>query len=139
MHRRGGRSRSRVATRDRTNLIFQIAVVLRCAWQGFGDVLIAGACFNGVASPFPSVPSTHLVSRDGGTEPRWAHSGRELFFKGPRQLMAVDIAPGPTFVAGTPRPLFSLSGYRSAIWERPSLLKRTLRKWSRLYGRKCSG
>jgi hypothetical protein len=28
--------------------------------------------------------------------------------------MAVPIAPGPTFVAGTPRPLFPLSGYREA-------------------------
>jgi eukaryotic-like serine/threonine-protein kinase len=64
--------------------------------------------------PFPSASSTHIVSRDGGTEPRWAHSGRELFFKGGSRLMAVDIAPGPTFVAGTPRPLFSLGGYRSA-------------------------
>jgi hypothetical protein len=28
--------------------------------------------------------------------------------------MAVPIAPGPTFVPGTPRPLFPLSGYREA-------------------------
>jgi hypothetical protein len=28
--------------------------------------------------------------------------------------MAVDVAPGTTFVAGTPRPLFPLTGYRSA-------------------------
>jgi len=65
-------------------------------------------------TPFPGGGSTHIVSRDGGTEPRWAHSGRELFFKGPTQLMVVDIAPGPVFVAGTPRPLFPLAGYRSA-------------------------
>ncbi|MEO8140620.1 MAG: protein kinase, partial [Gemmatimonadota bacterium] len=64
--------------------------------------------------PFPSAASTQIVSRDGGSEPRWAHSGRELFFKGPGQMMAVDIAPGPTFVAGTPRPLFPLSNYRAA-------------------------
>ncbi|MEP7327128.1 MAG: protein kinase, partial [Gemmatimonadota bacterium] len=65
-------------------------------------------------TPFPAASSTHLVSRDGGIEPRWSHSGRELFFKGPGQLMAVAVAPGPSFAAGTPRPLFSLSGYRSA-------------------------
>ena len=63
---------------------------------------------------FPSAASTHVVSRDGGSEPRWAHSGRELFFRSGSQLMAVDVAPGATFVAGTPRPLFSLTGYRSA-------------------------
>jgi hypothetical protein len=28
--------------------------------------------------------------------------------------MAIPITPGPTFVAGTPRPLFPLSGYREA-------------------------
>jgi serine/threonine-protein kinase len=65
-------------------------------------------------APFPSVASTQIVSRDGGTEPRWSHSGRELFFKGPSQMMSVPVTPGPTFVAGTPRPLFPLTGYRSA-------------------------
>ena len=63
---------------------------------------------------FPSASSTQLVSRGGGIEPRWSHSGRQLFFKSGNQMMAVDITPGTTFVAGTPRPLFSLSGYRSA-------------------------
>jgi serine/threonine-protein kinase len=65
-------------------------------------------------TPFPAATSSHLISRDGGSEPRWAHSGRELFFKSGNQLMAVPIAPGPTFVPGTPRPLFPLSGYREA-------------------------
>ena len=65
-------------------------------------------------APFPSGTPTHLVSRDGGSEPRWAHSGRELFFKSGGRLMAVSVAPGSAFVAGTPRPLFSLAGYRSA-------------------------
>jgi Tol biopolymer transport system component len=65
-------------------------------------------------TPFPSASSTHVVSRDGGTEPRWSHSGRELFYRGGNRLMAVDVAPGQTFVAGTPHPLFSLAGYRSA-------------------------
>ena len=39
----------------------------------------------------------------GGTEPRWAHSGRELFFKGGGQLMAVDVMPGAD-VHGRRRP-----------------------------------
>jgi Tol biopolymer transport system component len=50
-------------------------------------------------TPFPSVASTHLVSREGGNEPRWSRDGRELFFKGPTQLMAVPITPdGQHFV-----------------------------------------
>jgi len=63
---------------------------------------------------FPNPTSTQIVSRDGGTEPRWAHSGRELFFKGPRQMMAVEVTLGSTFAAGTPRGLFDLTGYRGA-------------------------
>lgn len=65
-------------------------------------------------TPFPSATTTQIVSRNGGIEPRWAHSGRELFFKGPAEFMAVEIKPGPTFVAGTPQALFPLAGYRSA-------------------------
>jgi hypothetical protein len=58
--------------------------------------------------------SKRLVSRDGGTEPRWAHSGRELFYRSGSQLMAVEVMPGPTFTSGAPRPLFSVAGYRGA-------------------------
>jgi serine/threonine-protein kinase len=63
---------------------------------------------------FPDMKSIRLVSRDGGTEPRWAPNGRELFYKGGSHLMAVDVTPGPTFVSGVPRRLFPLGGYRSA-------------------------
>ncbi len=63
---------------------------------------------------FPNPTSTQIVSRDGGAEPRWAHSGRELFFRGPRQMMAVEVTLGSTFAAGTPRALFDLAGYRGA-------------------------
>ena len=65
-------------------------------------------------TPFPAATSTRLVSRDGGAEPRWAHSGKELFFKGAGELMVVDVTPGPTLTIGTPRSLFSLTGYRFA-------------------------
>jgi serine/threonine-protein kinase len=67
-------------------------------------------------APFPAGTPSHVVSRNGGTEIRWAHSGRELFFKGDgeHQLMAVPILPGPGFVAGTPVPLFDLANYREA-------------------------
>ena len=65
-------------------------------------------------APFPSATSARLVSRYGGSEVRWARSGRELFYKGERELMVVPITPGAAFVAGTPRPLFDLSGFRSA-------------------------
>jgi len=63
---------------------------------------------------FPDMKVKRLISRDGGTEPRWANSGRELFFKSGGRLMAVDVAPGPSFTSGVPRALFSVAGYHSA-------------------------
>jgi Tol biopolymer transport system component len=65
-------------------------------------------------TPLPAGHAVHMVSREGGTEPRWAHSGRELFFKSDNWLMAVPVRTRPTFTAGTPRRLFSVAGYRAA-------------------------
>jgi Tol biopolymer transport system component len=65
-------------------------------------------------TPFPDGTGARLVSRDGGTEPRWAHSGRELFYKSGNRLMVVDVFPGSSFAAGNPRVLFSVAGYRAA-------------------------
>jgi WD40 repeat protein len=65
-------------------------------------------------SPFPSMSSRRLISRNGGTEARWAHSGLELFYKSGNQFMVVEMTPGTTLTPGTPRPLFSLAGYRAA-------------------------
>ncbi len=42
--------------------------------------------------------------------PVWAHSGRELFYKGSGNLMAVEVLPGATFVAGERSVLFSIRG-----------------------------
>lgn len=65
--------------------------------------------------PFPNTADGKwLVSSDGGEEPVWAHSGRELFYKGNESLMVVEVLPGPTFVTGERRVLFSIEGYRSA-------------------------
>lgn len=63
---------------------------------------------------FPDMGSKRLVSRGGGTEPRWSRNGRELFFKSGDQLMSVAVPPGPSFLPGDPHPLFSLAGFRAA-------------------------
>jgi len=48
-----------------------------------------------------------LVSRGGGTAPRWRGDGRELFYLAPNgKMMAVDVLTGPEFQGGTPTPLF---------------------------------
>jgi hypothetical protein len=73
--------------------------------------------------PFPNVDSwRRQISSDGGAWPRWARSGRELFYvktpvvsatTGGEALMAIPIQAGATFTFGTPRRLFSASAYSS--------------------------
>jgi eukaryotic-like serine/threonine-protein kinase len=50
-----------------------------------------------------------LISKGGGTDPRWRGDGKELFYlASDGKLMAVDISAKPIFKAGAPRPLFQL-------------------------------
>jgi serine/threonine-protein kinase len=65
-------------------------------------------------APFPGMSSSRLISTGGGTEPRWAHSGRELFYKSGGNLMAVNVQPGAAFTPGAPHALFSVAGFRGA-------------------------
>jgi len=65
-------------------------------------------------APFPSGASPRQISQDWGGEARWAHSGRELFYKSGGRLMAVDVAAGASLALGSPHPLFSVLPYRSA-------------------------
>ena len=62
--------------------------------------------------PFPEASGGEWqVSAGGGTEPKWSHSGRELFYKQGGQLMAADVIAGAAFAVGNRRPLFPLDGY----------------------------
>jgi serine/threonine-protein kinase len=56
--------------------------------------------------PFPGPGPRSQVSTEGGTEPVWNPSGRELFYRNGDKLMAVDVATQPAFSASTPRLLF---------------------------------
>ena len=58
--------------------------------------------------PFPDVNAARWqVSVSGGRNPKWAHSGRELFFHGPsNEMMVVDVETASGFRAGPPRELF---------------------------------
>ena len=64
---------------------------------------------------FPDMQVRYPVSQGGGTEPRWARSGRELFFKSRGMLLSLPVAPGAGFAPGSARPLFSIAGYADAI------------------------
>ena len=64
--------------------------------------------FEIVVQPFPAATGKWQVSIGGGIQPRWRADGKELYFVAPDgKLMAASItAPGATFAAGTPVPLF---------------------------------
>ena len=47
--------------------------------------------------PYPGPGARVSVSLHGGTEPAWAHSGRELFFRAGDSLMAAAVAVSPGF------------------------------------------
>ncbi|NJD18786.1 MAG: hypothetical protein FIA95_05820 [Gemmatimonadetes bacterium] len=60
--------------------------------------------------PFPDVDAGKwAVSREGGSGPRWAHSGRELFYLSPDSvLMAATIQAGASFQVSGRRALFEI-------------------------------
>jgi Tol biopolymer transport system component len=62
--------------------------------------------FDVYVKPFPGPGPHRLVSTGGGNSPRWARSGRELFYRNGRTMMAVDLSFHPDFKAGTPKALF---------------------------------
>ena len=63
---------------------------------------------------FPDMQVKYPVSQGGGTEPRWARSGRELFFKSRGNLMSLAVTPGTGFAPGRARTLFPVTGYATA-------------------------
>jgi eukaryotic-like serine/threonine-protein kinase len=59
--------------------------------------------------PFPGPGPKTRISTQGGSVPRWAHSGKELFYwtpNGDRRLFAVEVQTGAAFSAGIPQLLF---------------------------------
>jgi serine/threonine-protein kinase len=50
--------------------------------------------------------STWQISNDGGVEPVWSFSGRELFYRVNDKMMVVDVRQSPTISFGKPRVLF---------------------------------
>ncbi len=67
-------------------------------------------------SPFPDASSGRVpISGNGGTEPVWAHSGRELFYRnGDNELVAVQVTEEPRFTPGRQDILFSMDRYQVA-------------------------
>jgi hypothetical protein len=57
--------------------------------------------------PYPGPGARVSVSLDGGTEPVWAHGGRELFFRSGDSLMAAAVVLSPSFAVTGRRLLFT--------------------------------
>jgi serine/threonine-protein kinase len=57
--------------------------------------------------PHPASGRKWQVSVEGGREPVWARSGRDLFFRSGDRMMAVAVQTHPEFTAGQPVALFA--------------------------------
>jgi Tol biopolymer transport system component len=74
--------------------------------SGLNEVYVRGFATD-FSSGSASAGGATLVSRGGGTAPRWRRDGRELFYLAPNgKMMAVDVKAGQVFDAGTPTALF---------------------------------
>ena len=58
-------------------------------------------------TPYPEGERIEPISTEGGVQPLWAHSGRELFYRNGENVMVVSIQTKPTFKADTPKLLFA--------------------------------
>ena len=56
--------------------------------------------------PYPGQGGIVQISTDGGLEPVWARSGKELFYRTGDQMMVVSVQADTTFKAEKPRLLF---------------------------------
>jgi hypothetical protein len=65
---------------------------------------------------FPGPGGKWQVSRGGGELPVWRADGRELFYVGPDQLMAVAVETEGAFRHDTPVALFELPDLVRASW-----------------------
>ena len=61
---------------------------------------------------FPGLGGRQTISTDGGRQPLWSRDGSELFYRGPRGMMAVPVLEsGAEFRAGAPEVLFDTPYY----------------------------
>ena len=74
-------------------------------------IAVAGGTVRTTAALLPGGAHWN-VSNGGGSEPQWAHSGRELFYRdGAGAMRSVEVSTSPTFRLGTSRVLFNANNY----------------------------
>ena len=59
---------------------------------------------------FPGGGAKVLISRNGGTQPRWSRDGKELLYVEGDALIAIPVSTEPAFSAGSPKRLFRHAG-----------------------------
>ena len=67
--------------------------------------------------PFPATGTAKWqVSTNGGVEPHWSHSGRELLYISTENLMtAIEVIPGAVFTMGRRQELFSVLPFAGGV------------------------
>ncbi|MDZ4862503.1 MAG: protein kinase [Gemmatimonadota bacterium] len=61
--------------------------------------------------PFPGGGGKYQISTEGGNEPKWSPTGREIFFKNGNQVLAAPVTEGATFTRGAVHPLFTTRSF----------------------------
>ena len=59
---------------------------------------------------FPDATGKQQISILGGTQPRWSHDGKEIFYVERETLMSVHVETTPSFKLDAPQPLFDHPG-----------------------------
>ncbi len=66
--------------------------------------------------PFPGPGGKWQVSREGGEEPRWSPTGREIFFRTADAMMSAVVQAGDGFAQGEVRELFRFQGGSNSMY-----------------------
>ena len=68
--------------------------------------------FDVYVASYPDLREKQRVGTRGGAQPSWRADGRELYFLGEGNLMAVTVETGDHLRLGTPVPLFPVGSMR---------------------------
>ena len=63
---------------------------------------------------FPDGSAKQQVSLNGGTQPRWSHNGKELFYVEGDWLVVIPVSTSPSFSMGSARRLFRAAAISAA-------------------------
>ena len=67
---------------------------------------------------FPVGNGKWMVSRDGGSQPRWRRDGKEIFYySADNKITSVPVKLDAGFVPGAPQPLFEVFLHRAIGWQ----------------------